>query len=291
MVNSYIPKTYSQALQLLFDNQLTIIAGGTDLMVKKRKWSGLAPEFKDGVLFVSQLDELNFIRKDDGVIHIGATVTLEKLLHDSRVPEILKKAIRLMASPGIRNTATLIGNIGNASPAGDTLPVLYILNAKIVLESINEETVLPIEEFILGPGSKKLKNDEMIREIVIDDAEFGYMMYEKVGGRKSDAISKVSFAGAFSSENGTVRDIRMAFGAVGPTVVRDREFENRFLGVPTWDVSDLSAYIKDNYKPRIKPINDQRSTAEYRKECALNILGKFLKECENSYRQGEKCDW
>lgn len=291
MVNSYIPKTYSEALQLLFDNQLTIMAGGTDLMVKNRKWSGLAPEFRGGVLFVSQLSELNFIRKEEGAVHIGSTVTLEKLLYDDQIPYILKKAISLMASPGIRNTATLAGNIGNASPAGDTLPVLYILNAKVVIESINEETIIPIEEFILGPGSKKLKSSEMIKEIIIDDIEFSYLMYEKAGGRKSDAISKVSFAGAFLSDKGIVQDIRMAFGAVGPTVVRDREFENKFSGVPAWDVSDLSAYIKDNYEPIIKPINDQRSTADYRKKCAMNILGKFLTECENSYRQGEYCDW
>lgn len=291
MVKSYIPKTFLEALKLLNDNRLTIMAGGTDLMVKNRKWSGLAPDFKDGILFVSQLGELNFMHKDENGIHIGATVTLEKILHNEQIPEILKKAVILMASPGIRHTATLVGNIGNASPAGDSLPVLYILNAKVVLESLNEETVMPIEEFILGPGSKKQKIKEMIREIIIDDTEFNYVMYEKAGGRKSDAISKVSFAGAFASESGTVHDIRMAFGAVGPTVIRDREFEQRFLGVPSWDISRLSYYVKDYYKPIINPINDQRSTAVYRKECALNILDKFLMECENSYRQGEECDW
>lgn len=291
MVKSYIPKTFLNALQLLNDKQLTIMAGGTDLMVKNRKWSGLAPDFKEGLVFVSQLGELNFIRKEEYNIHIGATVTLEKLLHDEQIPEILKKAIVLMASPGIRHTATLAGNIGNASPAGDSLPVLYILNAKVVLESINEEIIMPIEEFILGPGSKKLKSSEMIREIIIDDVEFNYLMYEKAGGRKSDAISKVSFAGAFTSDSGTVHDIRMAFGAVGPTVVRDRKFEQRFLGVPSWDISGLSDYVKEHYESKINPINDQRSTAVYRKSCALNILGKFLTECENSYRQGEICDW
>lgn len=257
-------------------------------MVKTRKWSGLAPGFKGDVLFVAQLKELDFIRREDGKIHIGATTTLEKLLHDEITPELLKAAITQMASPGIRHTATLAGNIGNASPAGDSLPVLYILNAKIVLESIETERTLSIEEFILGPGSKDMKNQEMIREIIIDDVEFDFVMYEKAGGRKSDAISKVSFAGAFRSSLGMVHDIRIAFGAVGPTIIRMSDYETRLKETYAWDLVRMSDIIRDIYEPGIQPINDQRSTAEYRKTCALNILGKFLKEAQASAEKGDK---
>jgi len=288
MVNSYIPETYKQALELLADNNLTILAGGTDLMVKTRKWSGLAPGFKGDMLFVSQLKELDFIRREDGKIYIGATTTLEKLLHDKNTPELLKMAITQMASPGIRHTATLAGNIGNASPAGDSLPVLYILNAKIVLESIETERILSIEDFILGPGSKDMKNQEMIREIIIDDVEFDFVMYEKAGGRKSDAISKVSFAGAFTFSFGMVHDMRIAFGAVGPTIIRIKEYESRFKETQIRDLVQMSDNIKGLYNPGIQPINDQRSTAEYRKTCALNILGKFLSEAETSIKKGDK---
>ena len=288
MVNSYIPETYKQALELLADNNLTILAGGTDLMVKTRKWSGLAPGFKGDMLFVSQLKELDFIRREDGKIYIGATTTLEKLLHDKNTPELLKMAITQMASPGIRHTATLAGNIGNASPAGDSLPVLYILNAKIALESIETERILSIEEFILGPGSKDMRSQEMIREIIIDDVEFDFVMYEKAGGRKSDAISKVSFAGAFTFSFGMVHDMRIAFGAVGPTIIRIKEYESRFKETQIRDLVQMSDNIKGLYNPGIQPINDQRSTAEYRKTCALNILGKFLSEAEISIKKGDK---
>jgi len=284
MVKSFIPKTFREALEILSENNLTIMAGGTDLMVKNRKWSGLAPGFKGDVLFISQLAELNFIRKENGRIYIGAAVTLERLLHEDNIPELLKKAISLMASPGIRHTASLVGNIGNASPAGDSLPVLYILNAKIVLKSLISERTIPIENFILGPGSKDIQQDEMIREIVIDDVKFDYIMYEKVGGRKSDAISKVSFAGAVSSVFGMVSDIRIAFGAVASTIVRFEEYETRFRDMPVSDIARMAEMIKELYEPHIQPINDQRSTAAYRKKCALNILGKFLAETEKSYR-------
>ena len=288
MVNSYIPETYKQALEMLASDNLTILAGGTDLMVKTRKWSGLAPGFKGDVLFVSQLKELDYIRREEGKIRIGATTTLEKLLYDEITPELLKAAITQMASPGIRHTATLAGNIGNASPAGDSLPVLYILNAKIVLESIEAERILPIEEFILGPGAKDKKSEEMIREIIIDDVKFDFIMYEKAGGRKSDAISKVSFAGAFTSSSGMVHDIRIAFGAVGPTIIRMPDYEMQLKKTNVWDLVRMSDIIQDNYEPGIQPINDQRSTAEYRKTCALNILGKFLSEAELSGKKGDK---
>lgn len=253
-------------------------------MVKNRKWSGLAPGFKGGVLFVSQLAELDFIRRENERIHIGAAVTLERLLHENNIPDVLKKAISLMASPGIRHTATLAGNIGNASPAGDSLPVLYILNAGIVLESVEGEKTIPIEDFILGPGSKDMRSGEMIREIVIDEVNFDFIMYEKVGGRKSDAISKVSFCGAISSVFDMASDIRIAFGAVAPTVVRYRDYESRFRDMPVSDLVRMTDMIKELYSPHIQPISDQRSTAEYRKECVLNVLGKFLAEAERNYR-------
>lgn len=287
MVNSYIPKTYKNALELLANNKLTILAGGTDLMVKTRKWSGLAPGFSGDVLFVSQLQELDFIRREKGKIIIGATTTLERLLHDENIPEILKMAIAQMASPGIRHTATLAGNVGNASPAGDSLPVLYILNANIVLGSIDDNRVVSIDNFILGPGSKDMKSNEMIREIIIDDIEFDFVMYEKAGGRKSDAISKVSFAGAISSAYGVVSDMRIAFGAVGPTIVRLAEEESRFKETYVGDLYQIIDITKDLYEPSIQPINDQRSTAEYRKTCALNILGKFLTEAKAQAEKGD----
>jgi CO/xanthine dehydrogenase FAD-binding subunit len=284
LVKSYIPKTYKEALEILSSDNATIIAGGTDLMVKNRNWSGLAPKFDKSVMFVSQLSEIDFIQRVNGEIRIGATATLENLLHDDNVPELLKKAISLMASPGIRHTATLAGNIGNASPAGDTLPVLYILNAKVVLESAEGENAMPIENFIIGPGARDMRPGEMIKEIIIEDRKFDFFMYEKVGGRKSDAISKVSFAGAVSSTFNVVSDIRIAFGAVAPTVVRERQYETRFIDMPVQDIKRMKDMIIDLYEPNIKPINDQRSTAAYRKKCAMNLLGKFLDEANRSYR-------
>ncbi len=291
MVKSYFPKTYRQALEILAKSNPAIIAGGTDLMVKKRRWSGLSPGFSEDMIFISQLRELDYIRRENGKIYIGANVTLEKLLHDKDIPEILKKAVASMASPGVRHTATLAGNIANASPAGDTLPVLYILNARIVIGSLERENVIQIEDFILGPGSIDLRRSEIIKEIIIDDTDFDFMMYEKVGGRKSDAISKVSFAAAVSSVFDMVTDMRIAIGAVAPTVVRIREFELQLIDTPVNEMAQISGLVKDLYKPLIKPISDQRSTADYRKMCVLNFIEEFLNKAGKRIGKEKDIDW
>jgi len=288
MVNSYRPETFHEALALKSKKQLLIIAGGTDLMVKKRSWSNLAPTFSEDVLFVGQLEELNYIHRVQGEngskIHIGATMTLEDLLQHEDTPEILRKALEVMASPAIRHTGTLAGNIGNASPAGDSLPVLYLLNAEIVLTSNKGERVLPIEEFILGPGKTAIESDEIIEEIKLDDVDFTTIYYKKVGGRKADAISKVCFAGCGISVNGQITDMRVAYGAVGPTIVRVKTLEEQFVksqkevAISKEGISKDAIHkeILEAYKGYIKPIDDQRSKAVYRKQIALNLLGDFL---------------
>jgi len=278
MVNSFFPKTYDEALELLDQRQMILMAGGTDLMVKKRNWAGLAPLLDRDVLFISELKELRYIRKSGGFIHIGSMTTLEDLLENELTPEILRKAVLLMASPGIRHIATIGGNIGNASPAGDSLPVLYILDAKIVVDGKGTERMVPIEEFITGPGKTALADREMIKEIVINDFKFDTVHYEKIGGRKSDAISKVSFAGGATYRNGRIDDIRLAFGAVAPVVVRNRKLEGTLKGMEARNLVSAVENLQQGYGKFITPIDDQRSTAEYRSKVCSNIIDRFIKK-------------
>lgn len=277
MVKSYIPSTYNEALDILAAGDMTIMAGGTDLMVKKRNWAGLLPEFKKDMVFISDLKELKYIEKRGGFIHIGSMTTLEFILNNKNTPVLLKKAVHLMASPGIRHIATIGGNIGNASPAGDTLPVLYLLDAKIVLDGKDSERMVPIEEFITGPGSTDLRKGELIREIILNDVEFDEIYYEKIGGRKADAISKLSFAAGASFKNNNIEDFRVAFGAVAPVIVRRRELEKKAIGKNREELNVAAASFKEEYKSYINPIDDQRSTAVYRKACCVNLLDKFLR--------------
>ncbi|HPJ20779.1 MAG TPA: FAD binding domain-containing protein [Clostridia bacterium] len=282
MVRSFIPGTYEEALGLLDENKMILMAGGTDLMVKKRNWAGLSPLFDRDVLFISELAELKYIRKSGGFLHIGSMTTLEDILVHKQIPEILKVAVRLMASPGIRHIATIGGNIGNASPAGDSLPVLYILDAKIVIDGKGTERMVPIEEFIVGPGKTVLADREMIKEIVINDVRFDKLHYCKIGGRKSDAISKVSFAGGISYRKGRIEEFRCAFGAVAPTVVRSRSLEASMKGLGTEGIESVRNEVKHGYNELIRPIDDQRSTAVYRKKVCMNILDEFFDKAGDS---------
>lgn len=280
MVESYFPESLEEALELLNKEPLIIMAGGTDLMVRNRNWSNVAPEFPRSLLFINQINALKYMLSHEGNTHIGASVTLEEVLEHHNVPILLKEAISEMASPAIRHTGTLIGNVGNASPAGDTLPVLYVLNTKVVLVSNSGTRVLPIQDFILGPGKIDRKDNELIKELIVENPHEGRHYFSKIGGRKSDAISKVCFAGYVNklvdTHGKTSCDIRMAFGAVGPTVVRVPTIETSYSGL---DKETISSRFKEDYIGYIKPIDDQRSSADYRKQVAINIALDFIDTC------------
>lgn len=276
MVKNVIPVSYGEALDLLNEKTYKIISGGTDLMVQRRSWSQTPPEFPEDVLYIFNLEELKYVKEVDGYIVIGATTPVEDVLNHQLTPLLLKEAISIIASPALRNMATIAGNIGNASPAGDTLPILYILDALIVLESVEGVRELPINEVITGPRRHTIKENEIIKEIKLPISVFTNSVFEKIGGRKADAISKVSFTGAVNIRNGKVLDFRIAFGAVSATILRRKEIEKKYVGITKEDLISKVNEIVSDYNPFIRPIDDQRSNKEYRKTVALNLLRNFI---------------
>ena len=118
-----------------------IIAGGTDVMVLHKNRRGVPPKIGKPIVFIDHLSELKRMFKNDRDLHIGAGCTYSELLEDPFIPIALKNAIKTIAAPAIRNRGTLGGNICNASPAGDTLPLLYVYNAKLLLRSVSLGTV------------------------------------------------------------------------------------------------------------------------------------------------------
>ena len=276
MVKNVIPVSLNEALELLNERPFKIIAGGTDLMVQRRAWSQTPPEFPENVLYIFNLEELKYVKEVDGYIVIGSTTPVEDLLYNDLTPNLLKEAIRIMASPALRHMATIAGNIGNASPAGDTLPILYALDAIIVLQSVKGIRELPINEVITGPRRHVINQNEIIKEIKIPISVFTNSVFEKVGGRKADAISKVSFTGAVNIKDGKVLDFRIAFGAVSATILRRKELERKFIGLSKEELIGKVNEVVNEYDPFIRPIDDQRSNKEYRKTVALNLLRNFI---------------
>lgn len=276
MVDAFAPKTLAEGLKIRGEQSVIPFAGGTDLMVRRRSWSGTLPRFEQPTLFLGGIKELQSIDQTDSVLTIGAAATLTALLENALVPEILKKAVIEMASPAIRNAGTLGGNICNASPAGDTLPPLYALGATVVLRSAATRRELPVEEFILGPGKTALAGDELLVAVNIPTVDYNRVYYKKVGTRKADALSKVSFAGLAKVDGEIVKEVRLAVGAVAPRVVRCKEAENLLAGRSGGEIHGMIDNVMKIYAKEIRPIDDQRSSAEYRRTVALRLVEDYL---------------
>ncbi|WP_179292629.1 FAD binding domain-containing protein [Bacillus sp. 7884-1] len=267
-----------QTLSQLNKENCAIIAGGTDVMVMHKSRRGVPPKIPKPIVFIDHLLELKRVYQNQKDLHIGACCTYSELLGNPLIPLVLKKAIKTIAAPAIRNRGTLGGNVCNASPAGDTLPLLYVYNAKLLLRSVKGERIVAISDFIQGVRRIQRETNEILAEIILPSAleEGAHVVFEKVGNRNADAIAKVGFAGYIRLNGDVIEDVRFVFGAVGPTMVRSVDIEKMLLAktVPLVD-SDI-AQVVASFDKIIKPIDDQRSTAIYRKTVALNLLRYFL---------------
>ncbi len=263
-MKAFLPENLKEAIEFRARFGALPVSGGTDFMLKFKK-----P--KKPVVYIGKLDEIRGIEVKENHLRIGAGTTLTEILKSPLIPEIFKEAVSQMAAPAIRNVATIGGNICNASPAGDTLPYLYAVDARLVLAGPHGERTVSVENFITGPGSTILGENEVLKEILIsrelasnDSFKLGF--YRKVGTRRANALSKLSFIGLWRPG-----DLRVAIGAVAPTVVRDRDAEGDFISGKI----DKKGFL-DLFKKLIRPIDDQRSTAVYRKTVALRLLEYFI---------------
>ena len=151
MVKAYRPLSLEEALLIASRQIVTPLAGGTDLMVHHRTWSGLPPRFENPVLLIGHLEELKGLRKGKAMLRIGASSTLSMLMESGDVPPLLRACIRQIAGPSIRNRATIGGNVCNASPAADSMPALYVLNARALLAGKGGTRTVSIQELVEGP--------------------------------------------------------------------------------------------------------------------------------------------
>jgi len=279
MEKTYRPLSLEQALRWLSQcGKSVIFAGGSDLLVRHQRWSGLVPEFEGPVIFTGHLKELQRIESDGETLKIGSGCTLNAIIGSAHIPEQVALPLRQMASPSIRNIATIGGNICNASPAADTLPMLYALDAALLLGSASGVRQVAIGDFIKGPGMTALRPDELVLEIDIPIIPVSGVYYRKVGPRKANCLSKLSFYAAYDVSDIRVRDVRMAFGAVGPTVLRSREAEEILKSVVRQDVPDVAGQAKDIIASMLAPIDDQRSGSDYRRRTSLKITEGFINE-------------
>ncbi len=273
MVSKLRPTSLNDALSFRSETKAIPFAGGTDLMVRRRGYSGTGPQFDEPILFLDAVEVLREMAIEEGELRIGASVTLAELLSFEPLPKLLRQSIEGIAAPGLRNRATLAGNIANASPAADSLPPLYVYGAILVLASVQGERLVPVGEFLTGPGRTVLSENEIIREIRIPRLSLDSLpYYRKVGTRRANALAKLSAAGYAHFLHEQLVDFRFALGAVAPTVLRLSEAEELAMQDATEE------QILEAADKVIRPIDDQRSTAAYRKQVALNSLQEFLRQ-------------
>jgi CO/xanthine dehydrogenase FAD-binding subunit len=250
-------------------------AGGTDLMVMLE--SGKLAHRR--YLNIWELSELRGITVADGSVSIGALATYADIQnHGVLAAEfpLLCRAAAETGSVATQNRGTLGGNIANASPAADSPPALVVYDASLELVSATGSRWVPYDGFHTGYKQMLLRPDELIARIGLPrDRQNWIQHYAKVGTRKAQAISKVCLATAARIEAGAIRDIRIAFGSVAPTVVRARTAEATLRDRPL--TSDSIAAARAALVQDIAPIDDIRSTARYRLRVAQNLLTEFLK--------------
>jgi xanthine dehydrogenase small subunit len=211
---------------------------------------------------------------------IGALTTYTEIRRSpdvARLAPVLADAAATIGAAQIQNRGTIGGNVVNASPAGDTLPALLALNAEIVLGSASGERVVPADGFWQAYRSTARRDDELVVRIRIPIAEGREARFRKVGTRRAQAISKVVMALAWrDGGNGAWTDVRLALGSVAATPVRAPATEAVLDGAaPTRDVADAAMAALTG---EIEPIDDVRSTADYRTAVAGRVLHRLLRD-------------
>jgi carbon-monoxide dehydrogenase medium subunit len=282
----YEPRSLEEALRVLSElrDRAKILAGGTDLVVKM-KTRLVEPK---AVVSIKKIPGLRYIVEDGDYIRIGALTTLrdvEKSDVVKRYLPALHDAVRVMGSIQIRNMATVVGNLCNASPAADTAPPLLVHNAKVVALSTRGKRVIPLEEFFRGPGVTALEPDEMVVEVFAEKATRGSSAFEKVSRVAVDLAIASAAVYAEISADGVIEKARVAVGSVAPTPLRARLLEERIRGLRVGS-EELKEALYDIHK-EISPITDVRSTAEYRRHVVKVLVWNAIERVYKRIRGGE----
>lgn len=270
------PKTLNEALSLLDDykgENARILAGGTDLLVKM-KTIDLKTDY---LINVKNIPELNFIDTADG-LKIGAAVSLSHIEKIGKVKEkypALYEGIKSMAAIAVRNMGTIAGNICNASPAADAVPSLIAYGAKVKLVSKRGERTVLVEDFIAGVGKTVIKADEIITQINIPEINKNSgSAFSKKGRVKAD-IAKINLAVYLEREDNICKDCKIVLGSVAVKAIRAKEAEGLLKGQTV--SASLIDKIAKKASEEIKPIDDIRSSVEYRTEIAWVMVEDTVK--------------
>ena len=266
----FIPRSLQEATDLIAEHpDAHLLTGGTDLMVEVN-FNHRRPE---KVISLGKIEELHQVTINDDHVIIGAAVPyaqMEKGELGESLPA-LAEAARTVGSPQIRAAGSLGGNLGTCSPAGDSLPVLSATNSIVHLTSAGGTRMVPFSEFMTGPKRNSRQPHEIITAVTIPRTS-GWQGYAKVGTRNAMVISVASACVVFHDD-----ELRIALGSVGPTIIRCTDTENWYQSLASKNATGVSLEIGSRASQESRPIDDHRSTADYRRH-AIKVLAQRLFE-------------
>lgn len=230
----HAPKSVDHAIDLLkgADENTHVIAGGTDIIIQINQ-KMIKPEM---IVDLKQIDELKYIKEEDGLIKIGALTNFTAIERSEIVrgkAKVLSNACGEVGSPQIRNLGTIGGNVVNASAAGDSITALMALDASLVLRSSEGERVMKIQEFYEGEGNSQIRKDEILSEIFfVSPNDNTLTSFTKLGKRKALAIVVLSSGIVLELEDDrkTCKDVRISLGAISRYSMRARNAEEKLIG-------------------------------------------------------------
>jgi carbon-monoxide dehydrogenase medium subunit len=271
------PRHLFEAYELLAAGPTRPIAGGTDVMVAITGELGPIPE---RMLDLSRIDALRGISLESHGLVLGARTTYTEIRRSALCREHLPALVEAAATIGavqIQNRGTLGGNIANASPAGDTLPILLATDAVILVGGQRGEREVAAKDYFVAYRKTALAPDELILQVRFPIPPGRELRFRKVGTRRAQAISKVVMAVAWQDFGSTGwQNVRVALGSVAATPIRAATTERVLEGArPTPEVADHAA---ETLAEELQPIDDVRSTADYRRTVSARILHRILRD-------------
>lgn len=276
------PKTKEELINILekHDEELTVIAGGTDLLVENYKNLYQIEKWLD-LNWMESFKEIKFF---DDKVEIGSMVTYERLVKLEQIKEnfpVIQEAAADVGSPQIRSRGTIGGNIVTSSPAGDLLPPILVYDAKVKLISKNGERIVDANEFFTGPKQNVLDSGEIVEKIILpleDNESRG--AWVKVGKRKALVISSISLAlNLVLNNDNKIMDAKLCIGSAAPVPLRIDKAEKSLKNekINKINIDEVAMIVSDE----ISPIDDIRGTAAYRRKVAFNITKNALQEVIN----------
>ena len=272
------PTSIDEALSLLarHEGEARLLAGGTDLLPKMKRREITSPAY---VIDLKGIPDLNHIDHDEEKgLSLGALTTIHAIETSPVIQNkgnILAQAAYTMASPQVRNRATLAGNICNAVPSADSVPPLLVLEAKLKVVSQKGERILPIEDFFTGPNETVLTDRELLVEILVPPMPSNSRgTYLKLSPKRSMDLATVGVAALVISEDGRCKDMRIALGAVAPTPIRAKKAEGILRGQRFSD--DLIERTVQTAAEESRPIDDHRASAQYRREMVQALVRRAI---------------